>query len=214
MNENRTATKGATIMELLVSFSIMLILLLLATQLFISSWRRFNKTNAVQAVNSNAAIALDRLSKDFRETSREDITFITEKYLLFRSPRSLNGTYQYDADSKPDWVSWILYYRFPQDPVPGTESVLARRIISTGSSTVLPIAASYTSDLKSGVTAGYDTRVTIAGHNIKSLKTVKMDNPDGTSVYTITVETEIIYQKNVYSTVLTRSLTPMLSTQY
>jgi|GEM_PF-1751405 len=214
MRAQRTVSKGATIAELMVSFSIMILLLLLATQLFISSWRRFNQSNAIQTVNSKAAIALDRLSKDFRETSREDIVFADDHYILFRSPRSLNdGTYQYDPENKPDWVSWILYYRIDQNTTSGAVPVLARRIIAVGSSSAIPDAGNYTSGIDNGIIAGRETRTTIAGHNIKSFRIVKTDNIDGTSVYTITVETMATYQNNIYSTTLTRSLTPILSTQ-
>ncbi|MHC9544062.1 MAG: PilW family protein [Vulcanimicrobiota bacterium] len=205
-----TPSEGATIMELMVSFSIMIVLIVLASQLFISSWRRFHQSNALQVVNSNAAAAVDRLSKDFRETCREDIILKDDQYILFRSPRSLKGIYQRDSEYKPDWVSWILYYRASQNTSSGDVPVLARRIIQTNA-VLSNIESLYASNIDSGNIAGKETKVTIAAHNIKSFRIVKTDTPDGVPVYAFTVETEMVYQKNVYSTALCRSLTPLLS---
>lgn len=189
----------------------MIVLLVLASQLFISSWRRFHQSNALQVVNSNAATAIDRLSKDFRETCREDVFFEDDHYILFRSPRSLEGVYQCDSECKPDWVSWILYYRISQHTSSGDVPVLARRIINTNESINSIVGNFCVSDFSIFHIAGFKTRATVAGRNINSFRIIKTDTPDGIPVYAFTVETEMVFQKNVYSTALCRSLTPLLS---
>jgi hypothetical protein len=208
----RNAAKGATIMELMISFSIMIILLTLSTQLFISSWRRFNQSNAVQAINTNAAMALDRLARDFRETCREDIAFEDDRYIIFRSPRNIKGTYMPLIDGSISWSSWIIYYRVNQSTPTGSSPVLARRVIGTDAALTGSIA-SYTGSADSGVIGGVDTKVTIAGRNIKSFRVVNTTNPDGTPVYTVTIVTETEYQSSRYTTSLTRSLCPILFAQ-
>jgi len=208
----RNAAKGATILELLISFSIMIILLTLSTQLFISSWRRFNQSNAVQAINTNAAMALDRLARDFRETCREDITFDDDHYILFRSPRDIKGTYMPLIDGRINWSSWILYYRVNQSTPSGSTPVLARRVIGTDAALTGGIA-SYTGNAESGVIGGANTKVTIAGRDIKSFRVINNINPDGTPVYAVTIVTETEYQSSRYTTSLTRSLCPILFTQ-
>jgi len=197
-------------MELMVSFTIMIILLVLASQLFISSWRRFHQSNALQTVNNNAASAIDRLSRDFRETCREDIAFEDDRFILFRSPRSIEGAYKCNSEQKPEWVSWILYYRINQKTGSGDVPVLARRTVRTNTP-LSNIESLYANNIDSGNIAGNETKVTIAAHNIKSFRIVKADTPDGTPVYAFTVETEMVFQKNIYSTALCRSLTPLLS---
>jgi len=116
-------TKGVTFIELIVAGALTLMLMTLCFTVFISSWRRFHAMNVMQDVHNSATFAMEKLGKDLRESTAQNLYYVADDYLCFPSARDEDGNYALTTDKKPVWKSWIIYYR------PGMERrILKKRV--------------------------------------------------------------------------------------
>jgi len=128
-----------TLLELLVCLGLLAVILALCSIVFVTSWRKFQNTAAVQDTQTSALFSLSRISEDIRETTIDYVIYGTSMgffsfpgcpteplinplsmgptgaypaaFFAFPSTRDVYGNYACSTvTGQALWKSWIVYY--------------------------------------------------------------------------------------------------------
>ncbi len=118
--------KGFTILEAMVSMMIMSIITLLTVQAFMTGSRLWDVTYTRSRVSGEARMAIERLTRELRNSTMARITIPQASILQFQVPASI------DANGVITWSGWIQY------SIGGLNNEqLVRLDLTTGGSTVM-----------------------------------------------------------------------------
>ncbi|MGV8122236.1 MAG: prepilin-type N-terminal cleavage/methylation domain-containing protein [Candidatus Xenobiia bacterium LiM19] len=128
-----------TLLELLVCLGLLAVILALCSIVFVTSWRKFQNTAAVQDTQTSALFSLSRISQDFSGTTIDYVIYGNNQgffsfpgcpteplinpmsvgptgaypagFFAFPSQRDVNGNYACSTfTGQALWKSWIVYY--------------------------------------------------------------------------------------------------------
>ncbi|MHC9537894.1 MAG: type II secretion system protein J [Vulcanimicrobiota bacterium] len=123
MNNNHRIAKGVTLVEIIMTMTILSMIIVLCSQVFTASWKRFHILNVVQDVKMSGIRGVERFGRDFGETSSNyinkssDSTGLT-RWIYFPSMRNRDGTFTpSEANLTTVWKTWIIYYLIPSSTV-------------------------------------------------------------------------------------------------
>ncbi|MDO8592162.1 MAG: hypothetical protein Q7R92_00135 [bacterium] len=68
-NFSRKTLTGFTLLEIIVSISLFVIIILLMSDLYLVTQRAYNKNSAIAELTQNARVSLDRISRELRQAS-------------------------------------------------------------------------------------------------------------------------------------------------
>lgn len=202
MKRKCRAEKGVTIAELLVGIALISILFVVCSSLFVTSWRHFQETNAIQDVHNSAIFAMDGFASEFMETTTAGLIYSQQpstEYIAFRSARDNDNAFVLKpVTSKPIWVKWVLYYVYP-NPVthPSEPHVLARKqypeLVPAGNPPAPAISTIYAEQASQNL-----DRARIVARNVKLMSVTGKPNKQYCNVYHIRIETEKEYRGKIH----------------
>jgi len=123
MKSNCRTAEGVTLIEIIMTMSMLSMIIILCSQVFTASWKRFHILNVIQDVKMSGIRGVERFGRDFGETStnyinkNSDITGLV-MWIYFPSQRNVDGTFTPDEGNlNTVWKTWIIYYLIPSNTV-------------------------------------------------------------------------------------------------
>jgi prepilin-type N-terminal cleavage/methylation domain-containing protein len=192
----RQRTKGLTLAELIVSLSILAVVMVFCSMLFVTSWRRFQMTCAMQDAQNSAMIGMDHFIRDFNETSCFNINNNTVQnsagsfqpsFIFFPSPRDKTGSYNITVSTgDPEWKTWLIYYLYNE---PGAQGyLLVRKQVDWNP--LMPPTENDTKDMNGVTVVARGVDQFWVQHNVNS--------PDSYYFYTAEIWTKREFRGNTY----------------
>jgi prepilin-type N-terminal cleavage/methylation domain-containing protein len=116
---------GFTLVEVMISLSILSLVLFAAASLTVTAGRSFDLTSAQLSACQSASIAVENMNQDLREAKQVTITSATEM-VVYYPQLAADGTYIHNA---LDTVDTVTYYRGWSDGTadPAGDSLLRLR---------------------------------------------------------------------------------------
>ena len=124
MKRNRRT--AFTLVELLVTLSIIAFMSIMASYLIINSMRSYGRTNVSFEADRRAAVGLQILNRDLEEA--KDVTVLTPYHIRVFYPKKLaNGSYD---RTRLDTVNYVEFYRGTTTGPNSAKSTLIRKPVS------------------------------------------------------------------------------------
>ncbi|MDQ7822568.1 MAG: type II secretion system protein [Candidatus Eremiobacteraeota bacterium] len=171
--------RGLSLAEIIVAMALLGFLISISSYIFVSAWRRYHVSNALQDVQFNAVRGVDLFSLDLTETSFSNVSTTRPNTWTFPSARDLSGIF-HSTETGPLWSSWYIYHLVPD----------GQRKAADGSSLYFLARTQVEGDLYA--TFSVDTEIARKPYRVmaRNVKRVQVEVLPLTTYYKIRMETE------------------------
>lgn len=119
--------------EVLISSGLLMLLMTLVLGVYFNSHRAWVKSSDAQQVIADIQVSLGFLTNELQAASFESITITPDNQALsFLSMKDEQGNIEYNAEGRPLWNRWLIYYasgdRLYRKEVPWVAPPLTREV--------------------------------------------------------------------------------------